>query len=62
VLQRPRQHSFLEFGDLLAVLHDDRILADEIIRLMWLSRLTRMHGQFSRAATFRMCVDLPVPW
>ncbi len=31
------------------------------IRLIWLSRLTRTHGQFSRAATCSICVDLPVP-
>ena len=30
VLQRPRQHPFFELGDLLAVLDDDRIFADEI--------------------------------
>ena len=32
------------------------------MRLTWLSRLTRMQGQLSRAATCSMCVDLPVPW
>ena len=32
------------------------------MRLMWLSRLTRMQGQFSRAATCSIWVDLPVPW
>ena len=32
------------------------------MRLMWLSRFTRTQGQFSRAATCSMCVDLPVPW
>ena len=30
-------------------------------RLMWPSRFTRTHGQFSRAATCSICVDLPVP-
>ena len=30
VLERPRQHAVAEFGDLLAVLEDDRVLADEI--------------------------------
>ena len=32
------------------------------MRLMWLSRLTRMQGQFSRAATCSICVLFPVPW
>src|SRR5215469_155050 len=32
------------------------------MRLIWLSRLTRMHGQFSREATCSTWVDLPVPW
>ena len=31
------------------------------MRLMWLSRLTRTHGQLSRAATCSIWVDLPVP-
>ena len=31
------------------------------IRLMWLSRLTRTVGQFRRAPTCSICVDLPVP-
>ena len=30
VLQRPRQDAFAEFGHLLAVLQDDRVLADQI--------------------------------
>ncbi len=30
-------------------------------RLMWPSRFTRTHGQFRRAATCSMWVDLPVP-
>jgi len=30
-------------------------------RLIWLSRLTRTHGQLSRAATCSIWVDLPVP-
>ena len=30
VLQRPGQHAVAEFGDLLAVLQHDRVLADEI--------------------------------
>ena len=30
VLQSPGQHSFAEFGDLLAVLQDDGVLADQI--------------------------------
>ncbi len=29
---------------------------------MWLSRLTRTQGQFSRAAICSTWVDLPVPW
>ena len=29
-LQRPRQHSRLELGDLLPVAHDDRVLADQV--------------------------------
>ena len=31
------------------------------MRLMWLSRLTRMQGQLSREATCSTWVDLPVP-
>ncbi|MNN64675.1 hypothetical protein D3C81_1801260 [compost metagenome] len=31
------------------------------MRLMWLSRFTRARGQFRRAATCSIWVDLPVP-
>jgi hypothetical protein len=62
VLQRPGQDAFAELGHLLAIAQHDRVLADQVDTAeMWLSRLTRTHGQFRRAATCSMCVDLPVP-
>ena len=62
MLIRPRQNSLAEFRDLPTVAETLMAsLPTRSIRLMWLSRLTRMHGQLSRAATCSMCVDFPVP-
>ena len=61
MLERPGQDAVAEFGDLLAVPDTIESLPTRSIRLMWLSRLTRTQGQFSRAATCSIWVDLPVP-
>jgi len=62
VLQSPWQDALTEFGDLLAVLSGrSRPLPIRSMRLMWLSRLTRIHGQFRREATCSIWVDFPVP-
>ena len=61
VLHRPRQDAVAEFGDLLAVLDHDRVLADEIDTADVAVEVDAHQGQFSRAATCSIWVDLPVP-
>ena len=57
----PGQNPFTEFGDLLAVLQHDGVLADQVDAADVAVEIDPDQGQLSRAATCSMWVDLPVP-
>jgi hypothetical protein len=61
MLERPGQQAFAEFGDLQPSRSTIASRPIRSMRLMCASRLMRMHGHLSRAATCSMWVDLPVP-
>ena len=62
VAQRPRQNAFVEFSNLFAVFQFDRVFTDQINPADMAIKIDPHAGQFKRAATCSMWVDLPVPW